>query len=55
VPPTISETSWRRTALLSPARWLTPALKDLELLPQDESEAQGFPGPRIKYATNYLL
>jgi hypothetical protein len=29
------------------------ALKDLELLPQDESEAPGVPGPQDKHATNY--
>jgi hypothetical protein len=30
------------------------ALKDLELLPQNELEALGVPGPRIKHATNYF-
>jgi hypothetical protein len=30
------------------------ALKDLELLPQNELEAPGVPGPRIKHATNYF-
>jgi hypothetical protein len=31
------------------------ALKDLELLPQNEFEAQEFPGPRIKHATNHFI
>jgi hypothetical protein len=31
------------------------ALKDLELLPQNELEAQEFSGPRIKHATNYFI
>jgi hypothetical protein len=30
-------------------------LKDLELLPQVESEAPGVPGPQIKHATNYFV
>jgi hypothetical protein len=31
------------------------ALKDLELLPQNELEAQEFPSPRIRHATNYFI
>jgi hypothetical protein len=31
------------------------ALKDLELLPQDELEAQEFPGPQIKHTMNYFV
>jgi hypothetical protein len=31
------------------------ALKDLELLAQNKSEAQEFPGPQIKHATNYFI
>jgi hypothetical protein len=31
------------------------ALKNLELLPQDESKAPGVPGPQIKHAMNYFV
>jgi hypothetical protein len=31
------------------------ALKDLELLPQDELEAQEFPGPQIKHTMNCFV